>query len=301
MLSNLVESPLFCSLASDNRRGVFVWNTDFDIVYLNAAARRIFGLTGEDIGRNVSAILPEEAQDKVESIRRESLATESGVWSINDNIAENRRITCLWYNKRIVMDGEPVGIVSEVEDVTHALELRDSTNDSLAEITSTLTSIRNIGGQVQSSQSQIDREIERIRSMDRGWKERFDTTQTTAREIADDQDLAHVIHLNLKIQAAKLGPVGAAISSVAERLEHYAANSITKVEKIVDGIDELDRTNKEAVALRETMVSTMEEYVQATDHILRQLGQLSQMAGTMQQLVSSYLEAVITENDSEAS
>ena len=101
---------------------VIEWNANFEFVYWNKAAERIFGFTKEEVlGRHVSEkILPESARKAVYAIWEHLLANKGGERSTNENITKDGRvILCEWYNTPLVdQNGKVIGVASLVDDVT---------------------------------------------------------------------------------------------------------------------------------------------------------------------------------------
>jgi two-component system, NarL family, sensor histidine kinase EvgS len=101
---------------------VIEWNTEFEFIYWNKAAERIFGFTEEEVtGRHATKmILPESARETVNSIWQDLLANKSGERNTNENITKDgRTILCEWYNTPLVDDnGKVIGVTSIVDDIT---------------------------------------------------------------------------------------------------------------------------------------------------------------------------------------
>ena len=102
--------------------GVIEWNTDFECVYWNKAAEKIFGFTkAEVLGRHVTeTILPESSREIVDKVWEGLLANKGGERSTNENITRDGRIIlCEWYNTPLVdQNGSVIGAASLVNDVT---------------------------------------------------------------------------------------------------------------------------------------------------------------------------------------
>ena len=105
-----------------NPLAVIEWNTDFEFVYWNKAAERIFGFRKQEvIGRHVTErILPESAREGVDKIWSKLLEKKGGERSTNENITKDgRTILCEWYNTPLVdQSGKVIGVTSLVDDVT---------------------------------------------------------------------------------------------------------------------------------------------------------------------------------------
>ena len=101
---------------------VIEWNTNFEFVYWNKAAEKIFGYTKEEVlGHHASEkILADSARDTVNSIWEDLLANKGGERSTNENITKDGRIIlCEWYNTALVdQNGKVIGVTSLVDDVT---------------------------------------------------------------------------------------------------------------------------------------------------------------------------------------
>jgi PAS domain S-box-containing protein len=123
------------ALASSQRRlslfvdqsplGVVEWNTDFEVVEMNAAAEEILGYEAAELrGRSWETIVPESAHDEVAAMVDQLLAGESGLGGVNANLTKDgERIICEWHNRVVVDDdGEVVAVFSQFQDVTEREE-----------------------------------------------------------------------------------------------------------------------------------------------------------------------------------
>ena len=101
---------------------VIEWNTNFEFVYWNKAAEKIFGFTKEEVLGHHAAekILAESARDAVSAIWEDLLANKGGERSTNENITKDgRTILCEWYNTPLVdQNGKVIGVASLVDDIT---------------------------------------------------------------------------------------------------------------------------------------------------------------------------------------
>ena len=102
--------------------GVIEWNKNFDAVYWNKAAERIFGYTKEEaIGKSADdLIVPDTNRDQVAELWRQLIRKSGGERSSNQNVTKDHRtIFCEWYNTPLVdHDGRVIGVTSLVDDVT---------------------------------------------------------------------------------------------------------------------------------------------------------------------------------------
>ena len=105
-----------------NPLAVIEWNTNFEFIYWNKAAERIFGFRKQEVlGRHVTEIiLPESARKEVDNVWRKLLEKKGGERSTNENITKDgRTILCEWYNTPLVdQSGKVIGVTSLVDDVT---------------------------------------------------------------------------------------------------------------------------------------------------------------------------------------
>ena len=101
---------------------VIEWDTDYRAVAWNPAAEKIFGYTHEQaLGeRAADLIVPEDERPQIDQVWQTLLTQEGGTHSINNNLTrDGRRITCEWFNAPLVVaDGQVIGVVSLVEDIT---------------------------------------------------------------------------------------------------------------------------------------------------------------------------------------
>lgn len=108
---------------------VIEWNTNFEFVYWNKAAEKIFGFKKEEVlGHHVSEkILAESARDTVNSIWEDLLAKKGGERSTNENLTKDGRIIlCEWYNTPLVdQNGRVIGVTSLVDDITERKQSED--------------------------------------------------------------------------------------------------------------------------------------------------------------------------------
>jgi len=97
------------------------WSLDDEIRRWNPAAEELFGYDASTAvgATGMELIGTEESFDELQRTVDRVLADEDRVHSVNTNVrADGTEITCEWYNSPVVEDGEVVGVVSFVRDVT---------------------------------------------------------------------------------------------------------------------------------------------------------------------------------------
>ncbi len=99
------------------------WNTNFEVVYWNKAAERMFGYSLDEVkGRYfVDIMLPKSAVVDVKDIWQNLMAQTGGTVSVNENLTkEGKVILCEWYNTSLIDDlGKVTGAASLVIDITN--------------------------------------------------------------------------------------------------------------------------------------------------------------------------------------
>ncbi len=108
--------------------GVIELDTDFKITRWNPAAEKIFCFTAaEAIGQDGRFFVPEDAKEQVSRIYHSLTSQTGGERSTNENITKDgRTILCDWHNTPLTdADGQLVGVVSMVEDVTERQRMEE--------------------------------------------------------------------------------------------------------------------------------------------------------------------------------
>ncbi|WP_218839220.1 PAS domain S-box protein [Natronoarchaeum philippinense] len=116
---------------------IIEWTPEFTVAGWNPAAEELFGYTesaamgqpGHDL------LVPESERETVEAVRQELLDGDGEVTHVvNENeTRDGDRITCEWHNTPLVDDGEVVGALSFVRDVTDRTQ-RAAALESLQEM-----------------------------------------------------------------------------------------------------------------------------------------------------------------------
>lgn len=98
------------------------WNTDFQIINWNNAAKEMFGYTLDEVKGHdfVQLMLPEDVVIDVEEVWAELIAGTGGTKSINENLTKDGKIIiCEWHNSPIKDEsGKIIGASSLALDVT---------------------------------------------------------------------------------------------------------------------------------------------------------------------------------------
>jgi len=101
--------------------GCIVWNLEFLAISWNPAAARIFGFTEDEaLGKHsYDLIVPKNAQSHTDQIWQRLLEGDTTATSVNENITKDgRTIICDWTNTPLRDDGNIVGVLSMVQDIT---------------------------------------------------------------------------------------------------------------------------------------------------------------------------------------
>lgn len=118
--------------------GIIEWNTNFEFLYWNPAAEKIFGFTRDEVqGKHITeCILPESARTTVDKVWEELIENNGGYYSLNENTTKDgRTILCEWHNTPLVDDdGNVIGVASIVDDITERkkmeMDLIESKNEA---------------------------------------------------------------------------------------------------------------------------------------------------------------------------
>ena len=137
---------------------VIEWNTDFEFVSWNPAAKRIFGYTKEEVlGRHITeSILPENMREHVDKVWNDLLTNRGGRRSTNENTTKDgRTILCEWYNTPLVdTNGKVIGVASLVDDITERKQAEKALKVSEARYRSVIATMAE-GIVVQDADGQI--------------------------------------------------------------------------------------------------------------------------------------------------
>ncbi len=102
--------------------GVIKWGMNFEVIYWNPGAEKIFGYSSDQaMGKRADKLLiPEEVWEEVDKIWKNLLEQEGGMQSTNKNIRKDgEEIICEWNNSPIIdKTGKVNGVVSLVQDIT---------------------------------------------------------------------------------------------------------------------------------------------------------------------------------------
>ncbi|MBE9011011.1 PAS domain S-box protein [Pseudanabaenaceae cyanobacterium LEGE 13415] len=105
---------------------IIEWTPEFIVKEWNPAAEEIFGSSrSEAIGQHCDRWIPENTRPKVHEVADQLVKRKGGTYNINDNLrSDGKIITCEWHNNQILdADGNVIGIVSMVTDITDRIRL----------------------------------------------------------------------------------------------------------------------------------------------------------------------------------
>ncbi len=130
-----------------------MWNKNFECLEWNYAAEKIFGFSKDEaIGQNaLKLIVPERAQNQVDTVFTSLLEEGNGKHSINKNITKDGRIIiCEWFNTLMLDDdGTPYGVASIAQDITeHRANVRELGFQKGALDEHAIVSIANVKGDI---------------------------------------------------------------------------------------------------------------------------------------------------------
>jgi PAS domain S-box-containing protein len=138
--ATLLQSGLLHSLPvrvlDDTPLGVIIWDGTFRVAEWNQAASRIFGWSHEQaLNQHASFILAPEVRPLVDDIFRSLMRAAGGTHSVNDNLHhDGHLIVCEWHNTPLRRDdGQVVGVLSLVHDISERRKLEESLRQLAAE------------------------------------------------------------------------------------------------------------------------------------------------------------------------
>jgi PAS domain S-box-containing protein len=106
---------------------IIEWNRDLTVAEWNPKATELFGYEREEaLGEHAATLLvPDESKWMIEQGWERLMRDPAGSRRVNDNVRkDDSRLTCEWYNTPIEVDGESVGALSFVQDVTQRAQRR---------------------------------------------------------------------------------------------------------------------------------------------------------------------------------
>jgi len=127
---------------------VIDWDLDFNVIFWNKSAEKIFGFTSEEtLGKHATdLIVPENVRDEVDEVWASLIGKTGGARSTNENITKDGKIIqCEWYNTAIINEaGIVIGVSSLVMDITNQKHAQLSLTKNKNFIDSILKSIHDL-------------------------------------------------------------------------------------------------------------------------------------------------------------
>jgi diguanylate cyclase (GGDEF)-like protein/PAS domain S-box-containing protein len=111
----------FATIFHQSPVGIIEWDMSLGVQLWNAAAERIFGWTHEEIlGQSACKLMPPALRPQLEDIHNELMQGHQQRQTVMQNLHKDGRVLiCSWFNSAVRdQRGQPVGILSIVEDVT---------------------------------------------------------------------------------------------------------------------------------------------------------------------------------------
>ncbi|MBN2040199.1 MAG: PAS domain S-box protein [Spirochaetes bacterium] len=108
-------------LVQQSPLGVIEWDMDFRALSWNPAAERIFNYSSDEaINRHISFLIPEENRSEIETSWQYVFKNKTGIYSETQNkTSDGNNIICEWFNTPLIaVDGQIIGVVSIVQDIT---------------------------------------------------------------------------------------------------------------------------------------------------------------------------------------
>ena len=104
------------------------WDLNFNVTLWNKAATNTFGYTEKEaLGKNcLELTVPKGLEKKAKSIFKELITQKGTTDNINETLTKSGKIIiCHWHNTILEnRDGETVGVISSVEDITEKENIR---------------------------------------------------------------------------------------------------------------------------------------------------------------------------------
>lgn len=111
----------FATIFQQSPVGIVEWDAVFGVQQWNAAAERIFGWTREEmVGQPARKLMPPQLQPQLDEIHSQLMNGHQQQQNVMQNLHKDGRVViCAWFNSAVRNEqGQPVGILSIVEDVT---------------------------------------------------------------------------------------------------------------------------------------------------------------------------------------
>lgn len=144
------------------------WDLDFKVIKWNKAAVKVFGYTAEEaIGKNcLELTVPKGLEKKAKSIFKVLITQKGTTDNINNTLTKSGKIIiCHWHNTILEnSEGEAVGVISSVEDITERENIRKEAIKSqrLLESAQKLSEVHLIDISLNTNKVVLDKEFIKI-------------------------------------------------------------------------------------------------------------------------------------------